>query len=176
MKPPRGLTIIELMATLAITGMLVAAALSVVAGMSRSEATDRTAHESSLLEAHLRELLATDVLHCGRYQKTRIGLELQGHAWLDVKTLRLEHLPSTVSYEVRQTGQGNWLVRTQESGSRGEWSELVCSGVSRIDLRPVGPAPDRTAGPWKIMPEAAIVAVTFEDPDVRAMEFTFRLR
>lgn len=176
MKFPRGLTLIELMATVAITGILVAAALGVATRLSRAEAINERSHEASLPQVHLKNLLASDIIHARFYRKTSNGVEFQLRARLDVKTLEMQHLRSTVGYEIRQIASRRWLLRVQKVPDRQDHTELVCPDVYAVSLGTIKDDRTTASDDWKPVPEVLTVRVEFSEADRKPVAFKFYTR
>ena len=183
-----GLTLIELLATLAIATLLLGATLVVLAAMGRAERADIGRHETAFAPERLREILTIDLEHARRCRVDAGGVTLQTLARLRRTDLELEHVPTTVRYEVRRVGQESWLVRVQDDfiagagddpGGREVRRELVCSGVGGIALRSAGEgagAKPMPPGRWRSVPRAVTVVVEFTDAARAPAEFTFRVR
>jgi len=170
-----GLTLVEMLAALAITALILAAVLPVTASLARSHALGENTQEQVSLESALRGLLATDLVHARSYRMTPNGVELEGLATLDLGTLELQHIPSTVRYEVRRIGARSWLARVQGSDPAGWVAELVCSDASAIGLRDAS-QPAAASGDWQELPDAVIVRVGFATADRAPVEFLLHRR
>jgi len=164
MRRRTGLTLIELMLALALTGVLSAAILRAVTGLARDPALRAPVGEEVLLAGRLRELLTGDVASAGSWRATEAGFALRTNVSLDARTLRVAHLPAEVRYEVRRIAGHNWLVRVQECPYQPAFAELACRGVRSVRMvlpgRGKGPS---APGAWKPMGEAATVRIEFED-------------
>jgi len=180
MRSSKALTLIELMATLAIAGVLTAAALSVAANLARVEAAEQRRYEGPSLAGPLRAALGEDILRAKRYRVSEAGaVQLETFCSLDGETMAREHLLSTVTYEVRQLGRRRWLLRGQRrggaAGENARTDELLCPGVQSITMDAEGDSGGTaTAGQWKAMPPAVTVTVTFEADSRPPMCFRFR--
>ncbi len=180
MRSSKALTLIELMATLAIAGALTAAALSVAANLARVEAAEQRRYEGPSLAGPLRAMLGEDILHAKRYRVSEAGaVQLETFCSLDGETMAREHSPATVTYEVRQIGRRLWLLRGQQrlgaAGENARTNELLCPGVESIALAAEGDSGGAvTAGQWKAMPSAVTVTVTFVGDGRPPMCFRFR--
>ena len=174
-RTKRALTLVELLAALAITSLLVVAALRVSTHLARAEILSRRAREDLWSEARLRDLVTTDVVHAEAYQEDRDGLVLQTSACLDAKTLELEHVPAKVAYRVQTVGNRKWLVRSQESEWQPPVSELVSEGVRTIRLRPKD-EDKPSVGERKGVPAAATVVVEFDEEGRPPVQWTVRSR
>ena len=181
MRKRAGLTLIEVTVAMALTGILMAAILKVVARLSRDPAVRGEVTAGSLQADQLRSLLATDLVHAERFRENKDktgtdrkaaagkGFSLQTRALLAAKTLELRHLPSTVTYDLRTVGSVNWLIRTQTTGRGESMTGLVCRGVHSVRIESPGnekAKPDRQG--WRAAGPVLDVTVQFQDgrPDV----------
>jgi type II secretory pathway pseudopilin PulG len=169
------MTLIELLAAMAIAGFVAAATLGVVGGMSRRAAGEKSAGEASLLRDRLRKALRADIIHAVRYRNEASGLRLRTRASLDGRTLRLEHIPTQVAYEVRKTHSGPVLLRRQMDADGSGFAELVCVGAEAISLRPAGSGIPLRSSDWKALPRSVVVRVEFRDERQEACELVFHV-
>ncbi len=175
MRKLTGMTLIEVLAALAIVSMLTVAALRVATRLSRTGAFIRRRGEASALEIGLENLLASDILHADRYVNTRGGLSLETHASLEAATLEVRHIPGRVTYEVRTIDGRMWLVRVQQVGNGPQHAELICAGVSGVNL--IGGGKRSFAGgraAWRAAPSPTMVRVQFADPARPELRLQFR--
>jgi len=169
------MTLIELMAALAIAAAVSAGALAVTAGLGRSGragAADQTRYE---LGDGLHRLLEAELAHAERYRKTPGGFQLQGHWALEGPSARIAHLPATVTYELKPSAGRKWLVRTQQVENLPPRSDLVAAGVESIELRTKAegrPVVDREG--WRAVSSEAAVVVRMDTGTQEV--FDFRLR
>ncbi len=173
----KALTLVELMAALAIASMLMVAAMRATVGISRSQ---RLIHRQTdpAVRTGIEDLLRVDLLHAQRYRRTSEGFEMQTTASLNPRTYELEHIRSTVTYEVKRIATRSVLVRRQEPEATGKgFSELVCLSVRGITVKAEGSSEGRL-GLWKPIPQAAIVTIGFERPGGawRTEDFRFQVR
>ena len=158
MKKNKALTLVEMLAAIAIVGLLSAAALRVTGNLARTGRNVQTRADDNALTAGLENLLAGDVTGALKYRKASEGLELKTMCILDDKDLEIRHLPATVSYRVQKVGDDNWLIRTQYIEGRRKTARLVCKGVSKVSLvATVGSA--GRSGKWKSMPPQLEIAL-----------------
>jgi prepilin-type N-terminal cleavage/methylation domain-containing protein len=176
MRHPKGLTLIELTATVAITGMLVAAALSVATRLSRADAISNRRHEKSVSRSSLENLLATDIIHAVQYRNASNGAEMRLRSRLDAGSLELEHLRSTVRFEVRQIAGRWWLLRIQKTPDRPDLIELVLPGVSAVSLKPAKADVAVASDDWQEMPEVVVFKVEFAEGGRGPVVLTFSTR
>ncbi len=168
-----GLTLIELMVTLAIVGLLMTATLGVVTNLSRAERVGVRSHQTALLRTKLRPLLARDIGHAGHHSRAAKGFGLRSQAALDPKTMGLRHWGSEVTYEVRTIGPDRWLVRTQKLGDGSTFTELVCTGVRAIALRTSMDSGGASIGRWRQLSEAVTITVDLGGDSEEPIEMTF---
>lgn len=164
----RGMTLIELMATLAITSMLVIGALGVAANLSRSEKVNTALHhDKDMSHAKMRTILQTDITHATKARKTAAGFELQTRAGLDPESMRVVHVESTVAYEVKDIAGRKWLVRKQQddvSSSNGsknskDFIELVAPDISEVSLHAADDAAAELPGGWKTIDDSVVLKI-----------------
>lgn len=169
------MTLIEVLAALAIVSMLTVAALRVATRLSRTGAFIRRRAEASALEIGLENLFASDILHADRYVNTGEGLSLETHASLEAGTLEVRHIPGRVTYEVRTIDGRKWLVRVQQVGDGPRHAELICAGVSGVNLIGGGrrsSAAGRTV--WRAVTSPTVVRVQFADSARPELRLRFR--
>lgn len=157
-----GLTLIELLASLAIVSVVAVASLSVATRLAKSAAHDRTASRYERTAAALSRLIELDLAHAEGYRITDEGIELAARAALDPATRAVDHVPARVTYAVRLVAETPWLVRIQRIGSGEPTAEPVCSGVTALSIRPAGEdAKPPAEGQLAPMPEEADVLAVF---------------
>ena len=159
----RGITLVEVTLALAITALLAVGVLSVVTACTRGDRLDQSWQTAAQRQATLTGLLTTDLSHARRVLKTATGFQLDSRASLD-QTMELQHLASTIVYEVRQIGSRTWLARTQQLPSEAASRELVAAGPKTIEIAAVG-GRDLSVGRWTSLPEAVTVTVTWDGAD-----------
>lgn len=161
-RPRRaGLTLIELVVAMAITGMLMTGALVAVGNLARSERRIEAAEPATSPAAGLDVILTADLLHASEYNADAKGklLAIRTRTSLAGSDMELEHIGSAVRYEVRRIDDRPWLIRTQQTGIDQSLAELVCSDVESIRLRDSS-AKAAMVGPlWKEMPYRATVMI-----------------
>ena len=176
-----GLTLVELLAALAVTALLATATLAIVSRMGRAHRSAVLADVPDGTHSAAGELLAADVALARRYRNTETGFELQTYASLQRESYEGEHLPVTVSYEVPRpesadridadSGRRSVLVRRQVScpglagATRAGLRGLVAVDVDRVRIgkpgkpnRP-GASGRRETGEWKALPETVTVRI-----------------
>ena len=171
MARSRGMTLVELLAAMAIASMLCASAVAVATQASRSSILPQQAHEESSLHDQLKALLEADLTHAVKCRTTETGFVLQTYSALDGDSLELSHLPSVVAYEVRKAQPRNVLVRTQQTAYGQKVCQLVCSCVAAVGLEGAG-----EAGPdgWRDAPVAVTVVLKFQEATKKTKRFSWR--
>ena len=158
-----GLTLIELVTAVAITGLLLAGAMAALGGLARSERLRRAADARRPDATLLATLLEADVVHAEQYRRTGRAdqaLELRTRLALRAGDMEAEHIRSTVRYEVRQLAGAPWLLRTQETGFAKPRTELVAPGITAVKLAEAGTdGKDPPAGEWLDVPDRSVVTL-----------------
>ena len=172
----KAMTLVELAAALAISAMLAAATLSVATTLARREATSRRDADAAFLDERLADLLERDLVQAEGYQPLAGGFALRSHGGLDAKTLETDHVPATVTYEVRTGDPQGLLVRRQESSLQPTVTELVAAGVKAIRLAPAGKQAAATPAELKGMPAAVAVTVEYLEAGRPSSQWTVRTR
>jgi prepilin-type N-terminal cleavage/methylation domain-containing protein len=170
MTTRKGMTLIEVMLTLAIVSILTVAALRVTVNISRAHGLERAQDSALTLESRLDELLRMDVVHADGCRQLDDGFELRSLSAIDYDSLRLAHLPVTIKYEIRQIAGLSWLVRRQRYQGK-MFNELVCSGVYEVSLNSSG-----TGDKFNDMPREAIIIVKFEEKNNPPLTFTYHTK
>ncbi len=169
-----GLTLVEMMITLAITAMLTAGALRLITRLSQNAA----AMESAAMEmpapheAALARLLEEDLQQARRMRLARHGFELQTVCALNRQSLEVEHRPITVGYQVQQVGQRKWLLRIQQDESSRLWSEKVLCDIQSIEVSTSGGPRASLSSNWGSPGD--VVAITLSLVEGPPMNFVFR--
>lgn len=167
------MTLIELMATLAITSMLVIGALGVAANLSRSEKINAALHDADMSYANMKTILQLDMTHATKVRKTAAGFELQVRAGLDPESMRVTHIESTVAYEITDIAGRKWLVRKQQddvsdstsskssndSNNSKNFAELVAPDISEVSLHTADDAAAELSGSWKAIGDSVILKI-----------------
>ncbi len=177
MRRRTGLTLIELMAALAIAAILAVGVLAVTAGLSRADSIARRMDARTDLRQRLGTMLSADLAHARRYRPIGQGFQLGAGVLLDGGTMELRHGPSTIIYLPRRVGDGSWLARVQRSPNQRDWTELAARGVIAAELKPVaGKEAEADKDGWRPMPAEVSVEVRFDDPAHPAEVFAIRVR
>jgi prepilin-type N-terminal cleavage/methylation domain-containing protein len=169
-----GLTLIELVAAVTITALLMTGAMTAVRALARSEKL-RQGQEGTPREwGSLEDLLRADILHAEKFRKAAKGqwLAFQTRSSLEDKALELEHLRCWVRYEVRTIDSRPWLVRTQATGIRKPWTELVHADIASIDLKDADAKQAPPAADWGQAPWRAVVTILPAGRDAKPYTFT----
>jgi len=160
MNPRRGLTLVELLASLTVTALLTAAALTATVSMARSELALRRRDEDQRAAGPVLEaLLEADLLHAHHWRPVAEGFSVQTGARLAPRTLRLEHVPATVTYRVETVEAQCCLVRVQAAPPEAPREALVAVGVRRAELVPDKDIRANAHG-WKPLPAGCEVRFT----------------
>jgi prepilin-type N-terminal cleavage/methylation domain-containing protein len=161
MPRKKGLTLVELLVSLAIAAILVVAALGASASIARAHLK---VHQDDVRPERLQDALQTivgmDLLHGHHYRDAVDGFSVQTYASLATGTLRLEHVPAVATYRIRKVGERTHLVRVQETAGQVLQMELVAADVRSVRLvpaKPVNPGPDG----WKPLVGPCVVQVEF---------------
>lgn len=138
-----GFTLIELLAASALAAVLMLVLMQVMASLGRTRAVMRTADENrdaahTPWKSDLLDLIRRDLANAAEVKFAPDRLTITGHGAIDRRTMQPSHEPVTVVYEI---DRGDRFVRRQSprGGMTGQpvWSELVCTGVSRLSIAPV---------------------------------------
>jgi len=162
MRRKNGLTLIELMVTLAITAILVTAALGAITTLTRLDKADQARDEATSIAPRVRTVLETDLTHAKRFATRDSGFVLQTVAAVKADSMELEHLPTTVTYTVRQVAGRQWLVRSQRSEIGSDcFTELVAPDISGIQIASEADR-NRAKQRWQALGPKTTVTVTFD--------------
>ena len=158
----RGLTLVEVLVSLVIVAMLMAAAMGITASLARSQVVLRKADAGpERLAQAVEAILKTDLLHAHHHRAARDGFSVQTSAHLVARSLALEHLPTAVTYQVRRVGERPCLFRTQAGGLEKLETDLVAIGVRAVRFMP-GKDVQPNAEGWKPFAGRCAVEVEFE--------------
>jgi prepilin-type N-terminal cleavage/methylation domain-containing protein len=178
MPSPHGLTIVELLVTMAVMSMIMATTLVILTRLSRSLAAAPQEAANAALADPVRALMTTDLMNATAYIPTSTGFRLKTTASLDETSLELRQLPTIVEYRVETVGSRNWLTRIQSALLlRPDFRTLVCSGVDSVQLAP-GPSPEGADSPeaaekWRELPQEVALTVVW-DEGAGTMEFALQ--
>ena len=155
-----GLTLVELVAAIAITGLLMAGALTAVGNLARRHRSAEAARAPSSRLAAAEQLLRLDVLHAKRYRKADEALAFETRSALESKQWDLEHIRCQVTYEIREIDGRKWLLRVQDGASGKRLVELVAPDVSSVELKELDAADAAKAADWTEVPDRSAVTLT----------------
>jgi prepilin-type N-terminal cleavage/methylation domain-containing protein len=175
----KGITLIEIMFTLAIVSMLTVASLNITINLAAAQRGDRKIHVASASDVQLRELFRIDLAHMHEYRIREAGLQFRTRAILN-EDLEIRHLPAVIDYEIRRIDERAWLLRNQTCNRR-TMTELVCPDVKTVSLKTVGGADDSPEAhaqmiQWRPLPKTTTIVVEFEDRPGKPTEFTHTAR
>jgi hypothetical protein len=180
----RAFTILEMLAATALTALLLAAVLHVVAALGRSRADLARQTDVGVWRSEVLDTLRYDLENAGAANFHMNGVTLSGHGALDRNTLAHQHEPVVATYGLINIHGRSWLVRMQSSRNRSSgdtaWSELLCPDVTGFAVQPAGsvftvpPGVDRDSIPDQSIPMA--VSVSLSGPAGRIMTETLVLR
>ena len=178
--PNSGFTLVELLAAMALTAVLMLAVLHVVGSLGRSRmAMERRAAAANVApwREDLIETLRRDLGGAAGLRYVPNGVVLAGHAALRRASLAPADEPVTVSYGLTEIHGRTWLCRRQVArdgypGGDEPWTELVCPDVTAFEVTPATTAAvtlDAAAqakSEFQPVPAAASVRVTLADRSV----------
>jgi hypothetical protein len=175
-----GLTLVELLATLAVTALVMVAVIPVTVNLARAQAIGGRSLRDQQLRAALHRLLEADVAQAEAYRPGADGAEFQLlFALVRREGLDAQHLPATAAYRVRRVAARGWLVRAQQSPLGGSLEELVCPDVREFTLTPAdSDASDAPVGSeeWVRLPRAMWARVAFDGAGRPPIEFLLTVR
>lgn len=170
MRVNRGLTLVELLVSLTIAALLAVAALQATASLTRSErVVRREADRPERLKPALETIIGADLVHTHHFREAPGGFAVQTHVRLSAGTLRLEHVPSQVTYQVRKVADRPYLVRVQEAPGEKAVVELVAAGVRDARFVPAKPVNANAEG-WKPVAGACLVRLEFDATGAETLE------
>jgi len=163
MRHRKGLTLIELTVTLAITAMLITALMSVTMRISRAELAVDPGDTQAELGPAMDSLIRLDFSHAVQFRLTPFGIDLQSVASLSETDCEITHIRSTVYYEVIRVNGINWLSRRQVRETDGKESlHLVMPNVvslALVDL--ISPETGKTS--WRRFPTQPLaISITLD--------------
>jgi prepilin-type N-terminal cleavage/methylation domain-containing protein len=170
MQAKRALTLVELLVSLSIAAMLAVAALQATASLARSERVlRREAERPEHLRAALETVVGADLIHAHHFRETAGGFAVQTHGRLAPGTLRLEHVPAEVTYQVRKVAERPYLVRLQRAADQEDLVELAAAGVRQVRLVPAKPVNANAEG-WRPIAGPCVVRLEFDDAGAQTLE------
>ncbi|MCY2929862.1 MAG: prepilin-type N-terminal cleavage/methylation domain-containing protein [Planctomycetota bacterium] len=172
-----GLTLVELLAALAVMTLLTVAAVNTTLAITRALPASVRAHAAAARRAALEALLEADVVNADKYRLEGGALWLETQNLLDGESLEGRRRPAVVTYRIINIQGRPWLVRGQTAGMDPQTGELVCPGVRGIDLLDADD-PDR-GDRWRRIPAEPVIVIDFDDPGEpggKQLRPTFRTR
>lgn len=171
----RGLTLVEMLASLAIVAMLMVTALAVTTSVARSRLTLRAGDGAgATLRRGAAALLETDLVHASHWRETTDGFALQTLVCLSARTMALQHVPSVVTYRVVETDAGRCLVRVQETSPEPPQTELVAVAVQGLTLEPGRQVRPNRYG-WRPLAGGCTATLTVGGPGIPANRVRVRV-
>jgi prepilin-type N-terminal cleavage/methylation domain-containing protein len=175
-RPARAFTLVEVLVTLVIVGVLTASSLGLVARLSKRQIALQQSGRRDDVAAGLRRLVELDLQHADRYRVLSDGFEIEARSTVAAETMALSHLPATIRYRIETIGPRPWLVRTQRGGDKDVFRELVCSGVAKISVSGLQSGGAGQGG-WLITPPALRVKAEYRiDSGTKTLDFSVFLR
>ena len=134
----RAFTLVELVAALALSAVLMMALLKVSIALNHSaSALQKRGTENEGFVSTV-ALLRRDLTGCVNLDTGR-ELRISGCNWIDPNLMRAAHLPAEVIWHVKKIEQRNWLVREQvpkfEQAAPGKSCELVLPDVKTFEIQ-----------------------------------------
>ncbi len=167
-----GLTLVELLAALAVTGMIVAVIATTLLYLPRAQRAALAQQEQSALAAPLRQVIETDLQHGTKYRPVRGGFEIVTGCTLGGAPPELQHRRSVVRYTVTVVAGTPWLVRTQQPADGRGRRDLLGREVRSIALEPLTKLepPDREG--WLALPAGVRIAMEIAPEQGGPLAFT----
>jgi len=128
----RGMTAVELVASMVLASVLMVAMLGVLRGLKAHERTITQKSTRLPWQANLDKVLSHDLANSRTYELTPNGLILRGFAGSDVRTGVSTWLPATIYYEVKNDGNRPWLLRRETP--QPDVPHLVLTDVTSIQI------------------------------------------
>jgi prepilin-type N-terminal cleavage/methylation domain-containing protein len=172
-----GMTLIELLAAMAIAAAVMAAALTVTAGLSKADLRARAGDGHEALRAGLRNILTVDLTHAQWFRNTANGFELRTLAALEGQGAELRHLDTTVAYAVRPINGVQWLIRLQRITGGTLQITAMSPAITSVEIKvPIDLATPADPNGWRATPSllAVVVRSGGEGEPVQALTFQTR--
>lgn len=132
----RGMTLVEMLAALALATLLLGAVLSIALGVKRAERQLGAAARGGLdLEETLVRLVREDLTLARTYDFTTNRISLEGYGWLDVDTGEVTQAPALVTYGLVEIGNDKAILRSQESAS-GTILSVLGTNILSFEVQP----------------------------------------
>jgi prepilin-type N-terminal cleavage/methylation domain-containing protein len=134
----RGFTLVELLASMALTTLVMLAIFQVLASIARQGRAMAAAERQTIepWQADLVDSIRWDLSNATTATIAGNQLVVRGHGSLDRTTLSPRHVPVEVSYVTRSVSGRNWLVRREKPSDTTGWTAMVCPDVERFEIRP----------------------------------------
>ena len=157
MSQARAMTLIEMVAALAIASVVAAASLHVLSRLPRAQHQGQKEYALASADAKLGELFRADLSHAVRLRQHDAELQLQVRLSLDAETMRFRHVPSEVTYILRDIGGERadaWMIGDNHTDiavahRAGIHSIFVTYGFGTLHAE----APERTAAGFDEIPD-----------------------
>lgn len=166
-----GLTLVELMLSLALTTMLMVAVLGSLTSLTRSETTLAGSAEFAWQADRLQELLRRDLQQATSVSFGQDGLRCQTLHSIDLESGGPAQLPCQVRYVSITKAGRSWLCREEQTRVAGVLKrELVGPDLQILQMQALEAATDKPAGP---LPGAEVpTAVTIRISGGKNGQFT----
>lgn len=164
-----GFTLVEMMAAMAVTGLLAVAALGTIVAVDRGQRQLQKEHDSSAASKSIEDLMLRDMVQAERFRSVTGGFELDSHAAMDGADCHRVHVPCTVAFVVRPVSGQLWLLRNQRGSDGSTVMELVAPGIKSVAFE--GSQPEAA---WKAMPDSVTVTMQWDSGEVHV--FRCRIR
>ena len=146
----RAFTLIEQLAAIALAGLFMLAALSVLGSVARATRSVPEQTDGPPIN-HVIELIRHDLMQSERIRTSENRLTLVGFASLDPRTMAPTHRPCRIEYRVVRGDGVPRLIRRQTDldvlGNQAHWEQTVCADIAGIRLRFVSAPPTPTTRP-----------------------------
>lgn len=151
----RALTLVEMLVTLVLTGLLLTAALRAITAMGQSR---RLYAQRTLTggQERLEWLLRRDLEHLQRFRNLPDGVECKTHLSWRADWGATRHVPTTVVYRIETRGNWTWLSR-REDGRGG--TDLLWRDVTGIRIASTGgrTIPASYDGQWNSVGDGGVL-------------------
>jgi len=146
----RGMTLVEVLAALGLSAVLLVSALGAISAIARSNRVSITQGNSAGATDHtidtITQVVWQDLENARACKRNGETIEITGACGISPNTLELTHHEVIVRYAVKPYGKLSVLEREQldADDTNGRWTAILSTCVSSISLRPVatgtGPA------------------------------------
>lgn len=132
--------LIEVLATVTLSALLMFGLMGVIGSIGRSGAlasTNKLQRQSQRLE-NAAEQIAEDLQHARKLRLEHDRVACLGYRCVDPATGAVDQRPAQIVYEIRRIAERSWLIRRQTRldvlTNLNTSTELVCEGVSEFGL------------------------------------------